>query len=63
MATEFFRWRRIIERNNIILGKLRSRISQYNRYINSNNFTKQENYFKVEWPKNSNKTPQHCKVA
>ena len=45
METEFF----ISERRNIILGKLRSRILKYivHRYINSNNFTKKENNFKV----------------
>ena len=65
MATEFFRWHGVSERKNIFLSKLRSRISQYilHRYINSNNFTKQGNDFKVQWPKTSNKTPLHCKEA
>ena len=53
------------ERKNIILRKLRSRILKYilHRYINSNNFTKKENDFKVVWPQYSNKTLQHCKGA
>ena len=65
MATEFFMVHGISERKNINLSKLRSRILKYilYRYINSNNFTKKENDFKVLWPQNSNKTLQHCKGA
>ena len=49
MATEFFRVHGSSVRKNIILSKLRSRILKYilHRYINSNNFTKKENDFKV----------------
>ena len=65
MATEFFMVHGISERKYIILRKLRFRILKYilHRYINSNNFRKKENYFKVLWPQNSNKTLQHCKGA
>ena len=51
MATEFHRVHGISERNNIILKCI------LHRYINSNNFTK------VLWPQNSDKTLQHCKGA
>ena len=63
MATKFFRVHGISERKYIILSKLRFRILKYilHKYINSNNFTKKENNFKVLWPQNSNKTLQHCK--
>ena len=62
MATEFHRVHGISERNNIILSKLRSTILEYilHRYINSNNFTKKENDFKVLWPKILIK---HCNTA
>ena len=52
MATEFFRVHGIWERKNIIINKLRSRKFNYvlHRYINSNNFPKKENDFKVLWP-------------
>ena len=64
MATEFFMVHGISERKNIILRKLRSRILKYilHRYINSNNFTKKENDFKVLWPQNSNKTLQRSLI-
>ena len=63
MATKFFRVHGISERKYIILSKFRFRILKYilRKYINSNNFTKKENDFKVLWPQNSNKTLQHCK--
>ena len=49
MATKFLRVHGKGERRNIILSKLRSRVLKYkiHRYIKSNNFTKEENDFKV----------------
>ena len=62
MATKFLRVHGKGERRNIILSKLRSRILKYkvHRCINSNNFTKEENDFKVLYHKILIK---HCNTA